>query len=405
MTHGDLDARSRAPRCAARPRWQATASASVCGADLRRSRRAATAPRNRRPRRDRARRGRRRQRPRARARPQRGRDGAGRRVDAADAPRGWPRSSATACPRRARPSSPHGRPPTPRSTCCWPAPQEHGRGPAAPSPRPPPRLRARAPRHPASRRRARWSAAVRRTRRRGAHRRLGRRQPRLLAGRAGRRRARPAADRATTHGRRGWLPRPATPTPRLADRPARTPSPAGSAPTATRDPDVAALPRPVPARCCCAPTGCGTTCPTPPAGRARPPVAAASGSPLAAAAALTAPRSTRGGADNITVAVLPVAWPRRSRPTVRPPSRSRHDRPAGFTVEIDQNPYLRRGATQVDAIVTVTATGPAAAAAADALEIIIVDCSGSMARRQDPLGPAGHGRGDRASCATASRSP
>ncbi len=52
----------------------------------------------------------------------------------------------------------------------------------------------------------------------------------------------------------------------------------------------------------------------------------------------------------------------------------------GFTVAVDQNCYLAAGATQVDAIVTVTATGDTAAPAGttDALEMIIVDCSGSM---------------------------
>jgi hypothetical protein len=51
-----------------------------------------------------------------------------------------------------------------------------------------------------------------------------------------------------------------------------------------------------------------------------------------------------------------------------------------FTVSVDQNPYLAAGATQVDAIVTVTATGDVAGPrpAGDALEVIIVDCSGSM---------------------------
>jgi hypothetical protein len=56
--------------------------------------------------------------------------------------------------------------------------------------------------------------------------------------------------------------------------------------------------------------------------------------------------------------------------------------PAGpsFSVEVDQNPYLHVGAAQVDAIVTVTASGAGAAAAGgEALEIIIVDCSSSMA--------------------------
>lgn len=51
-----------------------------------------------------------------------------------------------------------------------------------------------------------------------------------------------------------------------------------------------------------------------------------------------------------------------------------------FAVEVDQNPYLHEGATQVDAIVTVTASGAAAASTplARAVEIIIVDCSASM---------------------------
>jgi hypothetical protein len=47
------------------------------------------------------------------------------------------------------------------------------------------------------------------------------------------------------------------------------------------------------------------------------------------------------------------------------------------TVDIDQNPYLAPGATRVDAVATVTATG--AGAPADALEMILVDVSGSMA--------------------------
>jgi von Willebrand factor type A C-terminal domain/von Willebrand factor type A domain len=50
----------------------------------------------------------------------------------------------------------------------------------------------------------------------------------------------------------------------------------------------------------------------------------------------------------------------------------------GFTVEIDQNPYLPEGATRVDAIVSVTASGSGAATEAGALEIIIIDCSSSM---------------------------
>ena len=50
---------------------------------------------------------------------------------------------------------------------------------------------------------------------------------------------------------------------------------------------------------------------------------------------------------------------------------------APFTVQVDQNPYLAPGTTRVDAVVTVTATG--AGAPADALEIVVVDVSGSMA--------------------------
>lgn len=53
-----------------------------------------------------------------------------------------------------------------------------------------------------------------------------------------------------------------------------------------------------------------------------------------------------------------------------------------FTAEVFQNEYLPEGAREVNAIVTVTSTGFASAgaqnAAADAAEIIIVDCSGSM---------------------------
>lgn len=55
----------------------------------------------------------------------------------------------------------------------------------------------------------------------------------------------------------------------------------------------------------------------------------------------------------------------------------------GFTVDIDQNPYLPSGGRDVSAVVTVTAaaagTGLAAAApSGGSAEIVIVDCSGSM---------------------------
>jgi Mg-chelatase subunit ChlD len=53
-----------------------------------------------------------------------------------------------------------------------------------------------------------------------------------------------------------------------------------------------------------------------------------------------------------------------------------------FSVEIFHNGYLPAGAREVNAIVTVTSAGSVASeepAAAGAAEIIIVDCSGSMA--------------------------
>jgi hypothetical protein len=63
----------------------------------------------------------------------------------------------------------------------------------------------------------------------------------------------------------------------------------------------------------------------------------------------------------------------------------------GFTVDIDQNPYLPDGGRDVSAIVTVTAdaTGdaPAPAPAGDggSAEVIIVNCSGSMDYQQDKI--------------------
>ena len=54
----------------------------------------------------------------------------------------------------------------------------------------------------------------------------------------------------------------------------------------------------------------------------------------------------------------------------------------GFTVDIDQNPYLPVGGHDVSAIVTVTADAggdaPPAAASGASAEIVIIDCSGSM---------------------------
>jgi hypothetical protein len=53
-----------------------------------------------------------------------------------------------------------------------------------------------------------------------------------------------------------------------------------------------------------------------------------------------------------------------------------------FQVEVFQNPYLPAGGTVVDAVVTVTASGAGAVAAGappSAAQVIMVDCSGSMA--------------------------
>lgn len=60
------------------------------------------------------------------------------------------------------------------------------------------------------------------------------------------------------------------------------------------------------------------------------------------------------------------------------------DSKAPFAAEVFQNEYLAAGADTVDAIVTVTAEGSAtvAPAAAGHVELIIVDCSGSMDRNR-----------------------
>jgi len=50
-----------------------------------------------------------------------------------------------------------------------------------------------------------------------------------------------------------------------------------------------------------------------------------------------------------------------------------------FSVSVYQNEYLSQGAAQVDAIVTVTSTGaPTGSGSANAAQVIMVDCSGSM---------------------------
>lgn len=51
---------------------------------------------------------------------------------------------------------------------------------------------------------------------------------------------------------------------------------------------------------------------------------------------------------------------------------------SGFTVDVDMNGLLAAGASQVDAIVTVTGAGGGPVDATEGLEIIIIDCSSSM---------------------------
>jgi hypothetical protein len=50
-----------------------------------------------------------------------------------------------------------------------------------------------------------------------------------------------------------------------------------------------------------------------------------------------------------------------------------------FTAEVYQNEYLPTGGQVVDAVITVTSTGSVAAAAPSAAQVIMIDCSGSMA--------------------------
>ena len=53
-----------------------------------------------------------------------------------------------------------------------------------------------------------------------------------------------------------------------------------------------------------------------------------------------------------------------------------------FTAQVDQNPFLPHGATEVTAVVSVTASGAGDAGPSSAAEIVIVDVSGSMG---DPI--------------------
>ena len=81
---------------------------------------------------------------------------------------------------------------------------------------------------------------------------------------------------------------------------------------------------------------------------------------------------------------------------------------AEFNAEVFQNEYLPDGGTDVHAIVSVSCTGAGEAGragAGDAAEIIIVDCSGSMARGEDRRRPPGGGRRRRRDRSTAPGSP
>ena len=62
------------------------------------------------------------------------------------------------------------------------------------------------------------------------------------------------------------------------------------------------------------------------------------------------------------------------------------DGAAGFTVDIDHNPYLPPGGRHVSAVVTVTAeASDDAPPAGPGAEIIIVDCSLSMSWPEDKI--------------------
>jgi hypothetical protein len=61
----------------------------------------------------------------------------------------------------------------------------------------------------------------------------------------------------------------------------------------------------------------------------------------------------------------------------------------GFTIDVDQNPYLPAGGRHVSAVVTVTAGAPPGpGTAGGSAEILIVDCSISMAMPKDKIAAA-----------------
>ncbi len=288
-------------------------------------------------------------------------------------PGGWPRSSATACRPRGRPNSPHGRPPTPRSpsSCA-------GRGVRSAVTAAAAAAAALVPRGTPEPPSCTLVCAVHDVP-----------AGRLTVGWVG-------------DSRAYWLAEPGAAEPaRLlsADHTAEAAAAAGTLDPAvaairpdaiTRwlgadgdaEPEVVALTPGGPGALLLCTDGLWKYLPDAAALAAVALPALSLGGAPAAAAALTAAALTAGGADNVTVAVLPVLLPEGGAMT------------AEFTVQTDQNPYLAPGATRVDAVITVTATGTDATPA-DALEIIIVDVSGSMGRQEDPLRPAGVRGGDR----------
>ena len=193
-----------------------------------------------------------------------------------------------------------------------------------------------------------------------------RRLPRLLAAR---RRARACSSASTTRPPRtqieAGVPRAGGRVVAPGARDHQVARPRRARPRATRR---AALARPARAGCWSAPTGCGTTPPSPPpsprrSARRRAP------DPAALALALTDFANGRGGQDNITAALarfgtsaqMPSTTRAECRPSRPPTRRPRRSRMAEFTAAVYQNEFLPDGGTDVNAIVTSPAPGPGTA--------------------------------------------
>ena len=234
----------------------------------------------------------------------------------AGGPAGSPRWSATGCRPRGRRSSPPGRPPTPPSTSCWARPgldRSGGVSGAAHAQRGRRRRcggrSAGAARHCVA---AVLHAGERRPRGvvRRAHGRLGRRQPGLLARGAGGRRARAAAHRrphrrGRRRGRRAGSG--------CRRRPARRDHPLARRRRASAEPDVVTFTPAGPGALLLCSDGLWKYLARSRRARRRRLPALALGGPQAAVAALVAAALAAGGADNITVAVLPVHPPQEAQ--------------------------------------------------------------------------------------------